>query len=493
MWARHRGFTLIEILVVLMIAAMLLIGVTAMIDTSLEDTKAQQAALHQDVFSIAAAKYLASHYAELSASPGPTAIRFDEVSTPELFALLPLRTTLVNGYQQTPCLIVRTYKRGEVNVIDGLVVNEGGQEIPARALPFSAAHAGIGGGYIYKDIVDSVVKALGASGSWKLDNTTVPSLTEITTPSCTGISATTGSLLSALFFDGPGKAEDFLYRNAAPAGMEKLNTMNTPLLMDKAAIDLVVGSECGEKRAVAFDQFSNLLICKNSSWQRASGSWRDPVDTYEDLYADIDGPALVGDVRVVKASGLPGSIGHAFTFDGTSWTALAVDQLGDMNIPHNLTVGNNASVTNDFAVNHDAELRHDLTVGRNADVANDLTVANDANVSVDLKVGGEIRAGGDISSTNGNLSSDAGMVTAYAGGFYGQTVTIGEHHKLDDPCHQPLPPDKFGKINYRWPIGTIVLDHGGDFAKPPPSIPLICSGTDETDAKWVYFNGNLTP
>jgi hypothetical protein len=77
------------------------------------------------------------------------------------------------------------------------------------------------------------------------------------------------------------------------------------------------------------DATRSLLACgKDGKWQAVS-TWKEPVQNYSDLPTTGN---TSGDVRMVKA------LSRAFTYDGSGWVALAVDQNGNMSVPDTLTV-----------------------------------------------------------------------------------------------------------------------------------------------------------
>jgi prepilin-type N-terminal cleavage/methylation domain-containing protein len=436
MRSAQRGFTLIEILVVMLIASMVLLGTSAMIDTSLEDTKAEQAASYQGVVAAAAAQYLAANYTTLAddANVGVTrAVTFQDLRDANL---LPTGMRGTNGYGQAPCLLVRARTKASgtstVNVLDALVVTEGApahdgvpaQAIPVRVLAFAAANAGQGGGYISPR---TPTVARGTSGAWELD---AAALGPFTSQNCSGNTAGAGSLVSAIFFDGPGKAEDFLYRNAVP-GLPELNRMNTPLGMGGDAV-VTLGAACTEA-AIAVDDQRNLMFCNSAgAWQRVNKtSWRDPVASFAALPTPASDPTdapVLGDVRMTTDTG------RAFTYMGPTqnWVALAVDQNGDMNVPR------------DVIAKRDVNVTRDLNSGRNV------------------------------------------VADSEGGGVYTQSVSVWSQHVAGEACHIPYFDTEVNKVQHEWPIGTIVMD-----TTLPRPRPLVCSGSGEGDAYMVYFDGSV--
>jgi type II secretory pathway pseudopilin PulG len=336
---RQRGIALIEILGVLLIAGMLLAGVVSMIDTSLEDTKAQQAALYQSQMATAATRYLSDNYPAIAVAANLGQTLVYPLGTLQAAGVLPPGMSVANPYGQTPCLLVRPRQKlaSDSIVLDALVVTEGAkaQAIPERILAFAAANAGVGGGFISSR---NPTQAQGSSGAWTLSAATTPSLASFTAAHC-AVAAAAGSLASLLYFDGPGQAADFLYRDKV-AGMPELNQMNTPVAMGAGAT-VNAGDACGGA-AIAVDAQRDVMNCgADNTWHQVASvtSWKAPVVNFGDL--PMAGDTKEGDVRMVTA------LGRAFTYmpvppfappsDGSplqpAWVALAVDQNNNMTVP----------------------------------------------------------------------------------------------------------------------------------------------------------------
>lgn len=325
---RPRGFTLIETLAALALAAILAVGVSQLVLTAVEDNKGQQTGQHQQRVAAAAGKYLAANHATLLTTATPTTPV--PVSVAQLQAAGFLSTTIevTNPYGQTPCLLVLQPTAGR---LEALVVTEGGPApIPQKILPFVASSAGSGGGYI---AYGSPAVGQGAFGSWRLNAT---ELGNYLSASCTGTTAAAGSLATALFYEGD-ETGDFVYRNSVP-GRPELNRMTTPLHMAAVAIDgdttdtRCVAADATTHGRIAVDVSGRILSCQAGAWKRqGSASWKDPVNTFADLPPAADNTA--GDVRIVNA------LSRAFTWNGTSWTALAVDENGNFSVPGTAAAG----------------------------------------------------------------------------------------------------------------------------------------------------------
>lgn len=316
----QRGFTLLELLSALAIGAMMMVGVATLIDTSLDDTKAQQAGQYQEQVTTAASKYIADNYLALVAlaEPArPATVTLDALRTG---GYLAANFPNINSYGQTPCVLVL---EPAANRLDALVVTEVGEPIPQRILPYAAANSGKGGGYI--ELSGGSLVGRGAFGTGVVS---AANLGQFLGASCSGTAATAGHLASAIFFDGPGNVNtDYLYRNSVP-GHPELNRMRTPLQIRMAA-DVVEGSSndalCISTDNTTWGRFvvnSNgvILSCQAGTWKRPPNLyWRDPVTSFSALPTTDN---MIGDVRVATDKG------RAFTWNGSAWAALAVDENG---------------------------------------------------------------------------------------------------------------------------------------------------------------------
>ncbi|MTV41731.1 shufflon system plasmid conjugative transfer pilus tip adhesin PilV [Duganella radicis] len=325
--AAQRGMTVIESLGALAIAALLLLGLTRMVDAALDDAEGQQAALQQQQVSEAAKRYLTANYAALTAGTAGGAVATVTVAQLQAGQFLPAGFAATNTYRQGWCVLVRQPAPGR---LDALVASHGGRAIPDRDLAAVALLAGQGGGYISAAAPDT---ARGAS--WQL------ATTDYRNVACGGVTVLTGAagdgghLVTGLFYDGPGQlSADFLYRAAVP-GRPELNQMSVPLHMLAQAVE----NDAGDPRCtaaantgkIAVDAGGRVLSCQAGVWRRqGSGYWKDPVAAYADLPATDNN---VGDVRLV--SGLQ----RAFAWDGAAWQALAADQDGNLLVPGTLTAG----------------------------------------------------------------------------------------------------------------------------------------------------------
>ena len=118
----------------------------------------------------------------------------------------------------------------------------------------------------------------------------------------------------------------FLWRVPAPTAAG--NTMSTPLIL--GAVE-TPGASCANTGALAQDGTGALVSCQSGTWQSVGGGhWRAPVSTFAALPSSGN---QNGDVRLTLDTD------RAFAWSGSSWTALAIDQNGNLDVPNNLTVG----------------------------------------------------------------------------------------------------------------------------------------------------------
>ena len=319
----QQGMTVIETMGALAIATMLLVGVSMMINSSLDDVKEQQTARHQEQVVNAASKYISANYADLVASTAGGTTATITIAQLKAGGFLSNSFSSTNAFNQTPCALVRQPTSGK---LDTLVATYGGMAIPDRDIPMAAMLAGQGGGYI-----SAAVPGTARGASWELTTTSYRNVACGSTTVLTGASANDGGhLVSGLFYDGPDQlSTEFLYRNAVP-GRPELNQMHAPIHMVPGTNAQAIESDATDPRCtvasgtgkIAVDASGQVLSCQEGVWKRqGSGFWKDPVAAYADL------PIIgnnVGDVCMVTA------LGRAFSWNGTSWAGLAVDQNGNL-------------------------------------------------------------------------------------------------------------------------------------------------------------------
>ena len=413
---RQRGMTLVEALAALAIASALLVGLARMIGDSIEEVKEQQAALQQAQVATAAAKYIAANYSDLVTSTGAGAVTAVTVAQLKTAGFLSTGFATTNPYQQSACVLVLQPAAGK---LDALVAGYGGSAIPDRAIASVAMMAGQGGGYI-----SAAQPGTARGASWELATTAYQGVACAGTTVLNGAAAHDGGhLVSSLFYDGPGQlSTDFLYRDAVP-GRPQLNQMNTPLGFAGAAL-VTMGTACGSVAAIGIDAASrSVATCGADGFWQTGSTWKAPVANFADLPTAGN---TAGDVRMVTA------LNRGFTYTGSDWVALAVDEKGDLHVP--------GTVTADTAV-----------------------------VSA-----GTITADKTISSTKGGIIGDWMVGRTW---MEGPTLYLNEAIAAGTPCNI-LNAD--GSITYA--IGSFKKDANG--------LLLACQPPDNV---FKYLNGTLTP
>jgi prepilin-type N-terminal cleavage/methylation domain-containing protein len=331
--SRQGGMTLIEMIGALAIGSIMMAGLSAMIGDALDDGEGQQAALYQAQVVAAARRYIGANYqALLAATPTAASVATVDIAMLKAQHFLPDGFAPRNGFQQTSCVLLRQPVPGS-GKLDALIVGSGGQKIADKNIAAVAAGAGQGSGYIAEAAPGT---ARGASWSMATAAYQGAKCPGAAVAALGGGADDGGHLVSNLFFDGPGQlSTDFLYRNEVP-GRPELNQMRAPIHMAPGSGAEATENDAGDARCtvaagtgkVAVDAKGRVLSCQSGVWRRqGSAFWRDPVETFAALPAGDNQP---GDVRMVLA------LGRAFSWSGSQWLALAVDQDGNLSLPGRL-------------------------------------------------------------------------------------------------------------------------------------------------------------
>ncbi|WP_206956702.1 shufflon system plasmid conjugative transfer pilus tip adhesin PilV [Trinickia acidisoli] len=347
---RQRGATLVEALAALFIAALMFIGLSMLINTSMQNIRDQQAAQYQSQLATAAGQLVQANYATLASEATPT----NPVVVPlhasgtalQLASFLPVSIQWRNAYSQSPCLLITAPASGG---IDALLVTEGGQTIPDLELGYIAANAGQGGGSIPSKTASGAANngaAYGAYGAWIVGSPNG------TGASCSGTATGAGHLVSEVFTSAPANENaDFLYRVRVP-GYTDANAMHAPLYLHDTVthVENTSDNDCSLGLAnsigkITADANGRVLQCESSgSWQFAGSSyWRDPVATQADLNA-LSTPQQ-GDVALVLQTGVP------YEYVGGVWHSLVVDNNGNLIIGNALMAASRLDLTQTNTIN----------------------------------------------------------------------------------------------------------------------------------------------
>ncbi|MBN3819070.1 shufflon system plasmid conjugative transfer pilus tip adhesin PilV [Paraburkholderia sp. Se-20369] len=324
---RARGFTLIEMLGALTIAALMLAGITMLVDASLDDVRAQQAAQYQAQVTAAATRALKRDY--------DTWLQRANQQTPIVMTLADLQATndlpaalqSTNAYGQRTCVLVKRTTSGIG--LDALVVTTGGEAIGDKELGLVAASAGPGGGSISRRFP---AEARGAFDAWRMP---LGTFLGNNPPACDPNEATppnAGHLANEIFFNGPGQQinSDYLYR-VGVSGHPEANAMQVPIWLTHTFTDgNTDAANCGTagnftNGKLGADDKGSLLSCKDGVWRGAGGHWKDPVATADQLPMDASNER--GDVRLTLDTF------RAFAWTEFGWKALAVDRNDNLIVP----------------------------------------------------------------------------------------------------------------------------------------------------------------
>lgn len=306
-------------LAALAIAALMIAGVTQLINTSLNDNRAQQAGLYQAQLATAASQLIKQNYATLQtqATAGTPVVVALNNTTYKLSTFLSSSVQNSNPYGQTPCLLI--YLGSDGQTLQGRLVTEGGRSIPDNELGYVAANAGQGGGSIPSTNNPSGA-AIGAYGTWTIAAPNPGSA------SCTGTETGTGHLVSDLAYNGQqSQNSDYLYRVAVPND-PAANAMQVPIALDATQIDF---ADCSTQAAgaIAADASGNVVNCEQSAqfgtmvWEpKASYHWRGSVADVASL-STLTTPHE-GDVAMTMAAH------RAYTYNGSEWRPSSIDSNG---------------------------------------------------------------------------------------------------------------------------------------------------------------------
>ncbi|WP_240766296.1 shufflon system plasmid conjugative transfer pilus tip adhesin PilV [Paraburkholderia flava] len=315
-----HGFTMIEVLVALAVTAVMLAGVATMINSSLEDTRGQQAALYQQQVGAAAKQLIETNVSALTLA-APTIVPFSGGGY-QLASFLPAGMRSTNAYGQTPCLLVTKQSDG---TLSGLLVTEGGTTIKDSELGYIAANSGQGGGSI-PATNNTNGSAIGAYGAW-----TAPK----PTGACTKLTGV-GHLASQVYSGTTAtQNSDYLYRVSVP-GNPKANTMQVPIVLGPTP--QADYQTCNALGAIGTDALGNVVNCtatvNGTLWvPQPAFRWRGALANEDAIFSASNKPAVANDMMMSQATN------RAYVYDGTTWQALAVDKNGDLQLGNTHTIG----------------------------------------------------------------------------------------------------------------------------------------------------------
>lgn len=331
-WKRTQaGLTLLEVIISLTIISASMLGLNSIADRYSADTKLTLTANQERTFGEAAKAYIKDNYAAVQAASTATAPALVDVPTLIASGNLPTGFLVQNAYGQSLCALVL---QPTANRLQAMVVSENGQAIDDLSLGSLAAIVGGSGGGVYASDPATI---RGAIGGWSITTATFDNRTNNVNRRCDGTAGkvllAAGHPVMALWFENGDVSAAFLARDLVP-GRPDLNSMNTPIVMNSVQ---TATAACTLLGAIARDASGAVLSCNGTTWKtQGSAFWQDAVATYAALPACAAG--ISGQTRVVTAPTV-GTGPRAYTCNGTSWTALAVDDSGNLTLPGILTTG----------------------------------------------------------------------------------------------------------------------------------------------------------
>lgn len=311
-----------EILASIGVMAAIIAGVTRLANDYMDDTKTALAAQQMVTVGNAAQAYIKDNY---------TAVMGNATATTPALITIPMLTAAgylqagfqtTNNYGQSVCVVVL---EPTANNLNALVVAEGGTTIDDLTLGGLALAIGASGGGVYSTATTTL---RGSMGGWSTPVGNFANTNNLN-QRCDGTAGApviaAGRPVMALWFSNGDATSGFVYRDAVP-GRPELNTMNAPLVMNSVQ---TANGACTTTGAIARDASGGILACKGGNWTApGSAYWNDPVANYASL--PVTGNSL-GAVRMARDTG------RAFMWTGGAWSALAVDQNGDLTVPGTLT------------------------------------------------------------------------------------------------------------------------------------------------------------
>lgn len=328
---RQLGMTLLEVLVSLSIIAMATAGLNQLATRFSDDTKNTVAAGQMRTFGEAAKAYIKDNYAAVQGVATATTPALIDVPTLIAAGNLTAGFQTANAFGQNVCALVL---QPTANRLQAMVVGEDGSAIDDVSLGNMAATIGGSGGGVYASDAATI---RGAIGGWTIPVASFDNKVNNVGRKCNGaagnVRLAAGRPTMALWFENGDASSAFVYRDPVP-GHPELNTMNTPLVM--AAVQ-TISTACTTTGAIARDATGAVLSCQAGLWKsQGSAFWQDPVATYATLPACAAG--ISGQTRIVNSPTV-GTGPRAYTCDGTTWVALAVDNSGNLNLPGTITTG----------------------------------------------------------------------------------------------------------------------------------------------------------
>lgn len=355
----QAGISLIEVIASLAIMSIAFIGFYQVIDKQTQSTRVTAVAQQIKTTAEAMQAYINDNQATILANATSTKPYYIPISTLVSGNYLPANNSATTSYGQTMCGLVLNNS----GKLFGILASEGGTALSDVDLSNLASQIGSAGGGVYTNpVVGSGVR--GTQGQWSLALPTNFANANTATKKCDGtagaVTLTAGRPVVALWQGIGLNNQDLLYRKSVN-GQPQLNQMSTPLglWVDSVGTTVVQSAACTVNGSMAADSTGKPFICQNLMWSAVNSSttayWKQPVANYASLPASGNS---VGDGRITTDTY------RGYSWNGSSWVALAVDQNGNLTMSGNLTANTlipTATVTQGTACSPNGAIAKDST------------------------------------------------------------------------------------------------------------------------------------
>lgn len=352
---RQKGVTLIEMIAALAIMAIAFAGFYQILDQQSKNTRVATGAQQIKTTAEAMQAYINDNQATILANATSTKPYYIDIAALKSGNYLPANNSSKTSWGHNMCGLVLNNS----GKLFGMLAFEGGTALDDVTLSNLASQIGAAGGGVYTNpTIGSGVR--GTQGGWSLALPTNFANANTASKKCDGtagaVTLTAGRPVVALWQGIGLNNQDLLYRKSVN-GQPQLNQMNTPLglWVDSAGTTVVASAACTTNGSMAADATGKPYICQSNIWSAVNAYWKQPVANYASLPASGN---AVGDGRITTDTY------RGYSWNGSSWVALAVDQNGNLTMSGNLTANTlipTATVTQGTACSPNGAIAKDST------------------------------------------------------------------------------------------------------------------------------------
>lgn len=312
-FSRERGASSLDFLFATALVGQAFVVYSQLTASSLDDLRVLAGAQYMTQVANAITLYVGDNASTLLSGPFPIVV---PVSTLNSGYLPGYGATSPTG--QTVCAKITSPAANQLSV---LVMTDGQSLTPGQAqrLVLSlGAKAGM--------VTATGAGLTGMGGSWSVP---AAALSQYGTCSAgAGTSMAANQVAINLFQGSTTSSSDFLRKSAVPGNLSA-NTMNTAL----GLATVTTGGACLQTGQIATLADGSIVSCQAGNWTAVgggTGSWKAPVASYASLPASGN---ATGDARATLDNQ------RVYIWTGAAWSAIGVDQNGNMAIPSNLSAG----------------------------------------------------------------------------------------------------------------------------------------------------------